>query len=140
MRRLRTGGDTTVTATQRARLKVTLATRLRELRSSLQNRGDIAVERTPDVLDGIELAGERGLAIWSLNKYFAELRLVEAALDRVAHGTYGSCLRCDEEISINRLTALPHASLCITCQEDADDRKSRESEVPMEMAGIHGGI
>jgi DnaK suppressor protein len=129
-----------VTATQRARLKVTLTTRLRELRSSLQNRGDIAVERIPDVLDGIELAGEQGLTIWSLNKYFAELRLVEAALDRVAHGTYGNCLRCDEEISIKRLTALPHASLCITCQEDADDRKSRESEVPKEMAGIHGGI
>jgi DnaK suppressor protein len=140
MRRLRTGGETTVTATQRARLKVTLATRLRELQSSLQHRDDIAVERTPDVLDGIELAGERGLAIWSLNKYFAELRLVEAALDRVANGTYGRCLRCDEEISINRLTALPHASLCITCQEDADDGKSRESEVPKEMAGIHGGI
>jgi DnaK suppressor protein len=45
---------------------------------------------------------------------------VRAALGRIAHGTYGKCLDCDEEISHKRLTAVPWATLCIVCQESAD--------------------
>jgi DnaK suppressor protein len=84
-----------------------LEAHLRDLSSRLRNRENIAVERTPDVVDNVELAGERDLAIWSLDKRFEQLRFVEAALDRIAGGTYGCCLRCDEEISMKRLTALP---------------------------------
>jgi DnaK suppressor protein len=93
-----------VTSTQLGRLKLKLETRLKELSSSLRNRENIAVERTPDALDEVELAGERDLAISSLDKCSAQIRLVEAALARIADGTYGCCLRCDEEITMKRLT------------------------------------
>ena len=69
-----------MTSTQLGRLKLKLETRLKELSSSLRNRENIAVERTPDALDEVELAGERDLAISSLDKCFAQIRLVEAAL------------------------------------------------------------
>jgi RNA polymerase-binding transcription factor DksA len=49
----------------------------------------------------------------------AQVRLMNAALDRIAAGTYGYCARCYGEIDMVRLTALPHASFCIPCQEDA---------------------
>jgi RNA polymerase-binding transcription factor DksA len=49
----------------------------------------------------------------------AQVCLMRAALDRIAAGTYGRCARCYGEIGIVRLTALPHASFCISCQEDA---------------------
>ena len=49
----------------------------------------------------------------------AQVRLMRAALDRIAAGTYGLCVRCLGEIGTIRLTALPHASFCIPCQEDA---------------------
>ncbi len=49
----------------------------------------------------------------------AQVRLMRAALDRIAAGTYGRCAGCYGEIGMARLTALPHASLCIPCQEDA---------------------
>lgn len=45
------------------------------------------------------------------------LREVERALKRVAGGTYGVCEGCGEEISPNRLKAIPWARYCLTCQE-----------------------
>ena len=123
-----------MTSTQLGRLKLKLETRLKELSSNLRNRENIAVERTPDALDEVELAGERDLAISSLDKCFAQIRLVEAALARIADGTYGCCLRCDDEITMKRLTALPHASRCLTCEERAERGESREPGVLKELA------
>ncbi len=84
-----------MTPTQLAKLKLLLDVRLKALSSRLRNRENIAVERTPDVLDDVELSVELDLIIWSLDKGFAQLRYVTAALDRVAADTYGCCLRCD---------------------------------------------
>jgi len=39
-----------------------LEARLRELSSSLRNRENIAVEKASDVVDNVELTGERDLA------------------------------------------------------------------------------
>lgn len=45
------------------------------------------------------------------------LMLVEAALGRINNGTFGECLNCGQDISANRLTAVPWSRYCITCQE-----------------------
>ncbi len=125
-----------MTPTQLVKLKLILDVRLKELSRRLRNRENIAVERTPDVLDGIDLSVERDITIWSLDKGFTELRYVTAALDRVAAGTYGCCLRCDEEINMRRLTAMPQASLCIKCQEVAEHDESREAGVSKKLAAL----
>ncbi len=41
---------------------------------------------------------------------------VEAALARLAAGTYGRCVECHREIAPERLEALPWAAHCIECQ------------------------
>lgn len=41
---------------------------------------------------------------------------IEAALARLDDGTYGKCVACGEEISTERLDALPAAARCIDCQ------------------------
>lgn len=41
---------------------------------------------------------------------------------------------------MNRLTALPHASCCITCQERAQHGESRGPDVLKELAGNQIGI
>ncbi len=128
-----------MTPTQLAKLKLLLDVRLKALSSRLRNREHIAVERTPDVLDDVELSVERDLTIWSLDKGFAQLRYVTAALNRIAAGNYGCCLRCDEEINMKRLTAVPHASFCIKCQEVAEHDESREARVSKKLAAIEVG-
>ncbi|WP_299844411.1 TraR/DksA family transcriptional regulator [uncultured Roseovarius sp.] len=45
----------------------------------------------------------------------AELRRVDAALTRVADGTYGDCQQCGEQISAARLELLPDTPFCKSC-------------------------
>jgi RNA polymerase-binding protein DksA len=41
------------------------------------------------------------------------LAAIDAALTRIDAGTYGRCERCGCEIEVERLEALPYATLCI---------------------------
>ena len=91
-----------------------------ELEAGLRNRQDIAIEKTPDAIDEVQLAGERELAIRSLDRDSQLLRKVRTALARIADGSYGVCLHCEEDISPKRLNAVPWTSFCIRCQEAAD--------------------
>jgi DnaK suppressor protein len=47
---------------------------------------------------------------------------VVAALGRVEAGSYGTCVRCNAEISAERLRAMPAAELCISCKEWEESR------------------
>ncbi len=49
------------------------------------------------------------------NAELNELKRIDAALARIADGTYGTCLKCGELISDARLDLLPDAALCKTC-------------------------
>ena len=90
-----------------------------------RNPEGIAIERTPDSMDELVLANERDLTVERLNRETFLLRQVVEALDRIAIGEYGICLECEGSISPRRLTALPWAALCLSCQEAAD-REPRE--------------
>jgi DnaK suppressor protein len=44
------------------------------------------------------------------------LAAIDAALARIDQGTFGGCERCGNPIAIERLEALPYATLCIDCK------------------------
>ena len=44
-----------------------------------------------------------------------ELKQINAALARVAEGTFGVCVKCGEDISNERLKVIPHAARCRNC-------------------------
>lgn len=63
-----------------------------------------AIEREGDeVLEGL---GQAGLS---------ELKAIEAALERIESGAFGTCVRCGEPIAEGRLEIVPHAALCQAC-------------------------
>lgn len=41
---------------------------------------------------------------------------VRAALERIEKGTYAKCERCGDDIPLERMEAVPTASLCIACK------------------------
>ena len=45
---------------------------------------------------------------------------IDAALERIDEGTYGLCVKCGKPIGVERLEALPWATLCI------DDKRKQE--------------
>jgi DnaK suppressor protein len=114
-----------MTRTELDNFRTILTTKRAELAGAAGKRDEIAIQRTPDVLDQIQLAAERELTTRGLERESMLLRNVRAALDRIAEGTYGACLECDEEISPKRLRAMPWAAFCITCQERADQDSQR---------------
>ena len=48
------------------------------------------------------------------------LQKVAAALVRIDKGDYGDCLRCGEQIALQRLTFDPAATLCIECARSTE--------------------
>lgn len=95
-----------------------------ELTAKLNNRDGLQMEIEPDVFDQIQSALDRALVIQVLDQSSALLREVRAAMERMNEGTYGRCLGCDETISRKRLSAAPWASLCLACQELADQEET----------------
>ena len=102
------------------KFKAILEAKQLELSGSLRNRDEIAIEKAPDALDEVQLAGERELAIRNLDRDSNMLRQIRRALGRIADGSYGVCLHCEEDISMKRMNAVPWAAFCIKCQEQVD--------------------
>jgi DnaK suppressor protein len=117
-----------MTKSELEKFKTALEKKQAEISASLRNREDIAIEKTPDAIDEVQLAGERELAIRNLDRESTLLRNVRAALARIADGSYGTCMHCEEEISPKRLNAVPWAAFCIRCQEAADRHEFEPAE------------
>jgi DnaK suppressor protein len=118
--------------TELNKYRAVLEAKRAELSAGLRNREDIAIEKTPDALDEVQLAGERELAIRNLDRESNLLRNVKSALSRFGDGSYGVCMHCEEDIKPKRLEAVPWAKYCIRCQEAAD-RHEFETETGESM-------
>jgi DnaK suppressor protein len=106
---------------------------LEEARSELRSRRKAILEATRDA--GAEhdalLAAERGheleeeaqaeQGLVDLERLGAaerlELRRIDAALERLEDGRYGTCAACGAVIEPRRLRALPWAVRCAACEE-----------------------
>lgn len=52
----------------------------------------------------------------------ASMRDINAALERIDKGTYGTCKYCGKPIDERRLVARPASSSCISCKEEIKNR------------------
>jgi RNA polymerase-binding transcription factor DksA len=65
--------------------------------------------------EGATLAFEREHAAALAGQARTRLAEINAALGRLADGSYGTCERCGQPIGQDRLAARPAASQCVTC-------------------------
>lgn len=122
-----------MTKTELAKFKEILEAKYAELARVVRNREGITIEKSPDALDEVQNAAERELAIRNLDRESNLLRNVRAALRRIADGSFGVCIRCEEEISLKRLNAVPWTPYCIQCQEIADRDQEQGTETLDEL-------
>ena len=66
---------------------------------------------------------EREKAFFFATKEGRFLYHLDQALERIENGTYGECQECGEPIGKERLEAVPHARLCITCKSKEENNK-----------------
>lgn len=65
---------------------------------------DLAAERESDeVLEGMGVNAQH------------EVRMINAALERIEAGVYGVCVKCGDKISQERLDVLPFTPFCRKC-------------------------
>ena len=69
---------------------------------------DLEDESFADLIVDVSLA--------EIDRDLEELRAIEAALLRVADGSYGSCEVCERPIELRRLEVAPQVQRCIDCQ------------------------
>ncbi len=100
---------------QRAELAALIESRLHQL--GLAHHAEAALPRRGDDTDD-EAAAEtqRNADVTNLARVTAELAQADAALARVAQGTYGLCVDCEDAIEPARLSAHPAALRCAECQ------------------------
>jgi DnaK suppressor protein len=79
----------------------------------MADQGTDAMEREKAFL----MASKEGRFLWHLNQ---ALRRLYQAPEK-----FGKCEQCGEDISYERLDALPHARLCINCKEKEENGKHR---------------
>jgi DnaK suppressor protein len=48
---------------------------------------------------------------------------IDEALGNIKKGSYGKCVECGEDISMERLEAVPYAKLCIQCKTNLENSK-----------------
>lgn len=71
---------------------------------------DIGEASVADLLVDLQLA--------DIDRHINEIRDIDAALMRIAAGTFGVCSHCKATISAERLGAYPTAKRCHRCQVD----------------------
>ncbi len=79
----------------------------------MADQGTDAMEREKQFL----FASQEGRYLWHVNE---ALRRLYGSPDK-----FGQCHQCGQDINFERLDALPHARLCITCKEKEEDGKRR---------------
>lgn len=106
--------------------------RLLVQRDSLRQQLDLDISHAGDGREGMgdsaDIASddiERELSSQLASLESRELGRVEAALDALRGGRYGTCDDCQKPIPINRLQALPYSTTCVDCQR-SEERGGRK--------------
>jgi DnaK suppressor protein len=121
-----------MTTKELAHFRTALELRQTELEELLRNREVIAVNLNSDMLDQIQHAQEREMAIGNLERASARLNEVRSALQAMQLGAFGICVDCEEEISMKRLAAVPWTTSCLACREAMDRRQSLTGDLSEE--------
>lgn len=98
----------------RERLLGEIAERLRHARDGVRDLHD------SDVLDRVGRVQGEDIEYALLGMKTETIQRIDEALRRLAAGEYGLCSECGQEISDQRLLALPFAIRCRDCEETAE--------------------
>lgn len=106
------------------RARAALDEQRQDLRQQLVDLGaipdeDAMVEGEFDAgfADSAQSTAERGKVLVLVDALREQLKDVDHAIERIADGTYGVCENCGQPIGDERLAALPHSRLCVTCKQ-----------------------
>ena len=101
-----------------------------EIVGQSRRREDIWIVQSNELIETVQLAGQREFAARGLERDTKMLMQIGAALKRIDDGEFGICLDCEEAISPKRLAAVPWAGYCLHCQELHDAEEATDTIQP----------
>lgn len=107
--------------TQLLEARTALLARIAHERGGLVSRADMAADHFDNNFESRAQIRTERQTEFAMNEHeTAELGDIQAALERIEAGTYGSCTDCGITIPAARLKAYPTAKRCIDCQSQAE--------------------
>jgi DnaK suppressor protein len=106
--------------------------RLRQMESAValeEAPGPIALDG--DEFDEIQETVRREIGFATRELLVERVHRLQAALERLRNGEYGTCVECGESIAAARIRALPEVQTCVRCQ-DRLERLGRRLEAVVE--------
>ncbi len=118
------------------RLEQDLVTAVARLR---QMDGAVALEELPgpiavdgDDFDEVQESVRREIGFATRELLVGRVYRLQAALERLRDGEYGTCVECGEPIAPARLLALPEVQTCVRCQDRLERLGRRLETVEVE--------
>jgi DnaK suppressor protein len=92
------------------------------LRHLDQEARSLDAEATQDSADRCVISLSKEALFERSSQRRTVLGLIEAALKRIADGSFGTCVGCGDEIQDQRLQALPWTQFCLRCQGQLEEK------------------
>ena len=96
----------------------------KEVMTEVQNAAvtsrEIGQDGVPDIGDMSANTYNRDVLLNLSEGQRQKIRDIDAALDRLAQGEYGICVRCGDEIAERRMEVRPFSRYCIECKTDVE--------------------
>ena len=105
-----------------------LLEQLARLRGGSVSRSDASDDhfRQRERDSSAQMSSERELEFALDARESAELEAIDAALRRIADGSYGKCEDCGKKIPESRLEAIPYAAVCVQCAAISEQQRGYE--------------
>ena len=93
---------------------------LQEVNDSLAASLELGQDGVPDIGDMSANTYSRDVLLNLNEGQRRKIRDIDAALERMARGEYGICLRCEEQIEPRRLQVRPFSRYCVECKTEVE--------------------
>ncbi len=120
---------------------LTVVSRLRRMESAvaLEELPAPAVSADGDDFSEVQELERREIGFATRELLIERVHRLQAALDRLRDGEYGTCVECGEDIAPARLRALPEVQTCVRCQDRIERLGRRLEAVEAEFGGAAAG-
>ncbi|MCM2265516.1 MAG: TraR/DksA family transcriptional regulator [Desulfuromonadales bacterium] len=92
----------------------------REVSESYATCRELGQDGVPDIGDMSANAYSRDVLFNLSETQRQQIRDIDAALERIAKGEYGVCMKCGETIAPRRMEVRPFSRYCIDCKTDIE--------------------
>lgn len=112
--------------------------RLKEL---VRNEAVLSDQPAPgDEIDEAQRDEDMDLNVSLIEKTEERLTAIRSAFERLDDGDYGICEECGDEISFERLRAMPMACCCVDCQAQAEASKDGRLRTGLSLRDENGAF